>query len=355
MLIRSLLAALMVLPALTVCAQDAQTSYFVSELPSTYHSGWARLSQDGYFRSRVIGHDGVAQVGANVTIRQAGEVVATAKTDANGTFETSGLHTGVYEVRVDGQSGCAVTAMRVMPAKGNADSITEIYSSSLSSAWYDKMAANLTVPAELSGAPVESLGGQAIPTRQSRRVLIENGQIRGQIAFASGASRAQDLIAFLYRDGQEVAQALVDQSGEFFLPVEAEGYYDVFVGGSANCLMGIEAIDSNYAAKSSRSFKYVSLNQSNAATSLCCPVATPSYSSGPVGGTVSPVAGGGFAGNQGFVGGGLGGGGFGGGAGGGGGGGIGIGGLAGIAGLAVGIPALADDDSANNVATPIAP
>lgn len=354
MLIRSLLTALMVLPSFGALAQEpGQSSFFVSELPSTYHSGWARLNQDGYFRSRVIGFDGVVEVGANVTIRQNGNTVATAKTNANGTFETSGLHTGIYEVRVDGKRGCGVVALRLMPAKGSSDSVTEIYCSSLSSSWYDKMVSQFSLPQELSAASPESiLGGQSIPSRQSRRVLIDDGAVRGQVAFASGSSSPESLIVQLYQNGKRVAETTVNAAGEFFVPVAEEGYYDVFIGGGANSLMGIEAVNSSFADNSDGTFKYVSLNQSGAASCLCCPVAS-SHAGGAVSaGIAGPVHGGGFATSNGLVGGG----GFGGGAGGGGGlggGGLGIGGLAGIAGLAVGIPALADDDSA--VATPIAP
>ncbi len=63
------------------------------------------MKQDGVFTGRVVDHTGAPAREAEVVVRQGEKVVATVKTDDQGTFAVSGLRGGLYDVSSGKTSG----------------------------------------------------------------------------------------------------------------------------------------------------------------------------------------------------------------------------------------------------------
>ncbi|MFO1021788.1 MAG: carboxypeptidase-like regulatory domain-containing protein [Planctomycetales bacterium] len=96
----------MVCPQMKVYAaspKSAQEKSKTTSSSSVVQAVDVSLAKGGVFSGRVVDEQGKAVEGANVTIRQAGRVVATTTTTANGEFTVANLRGGTYDVMA-GQS-----------------------------------------------------------------------------------------------------------------------------------------------------------------------------------------------------------------------------------------------------------
>lgn len=346
---------------------------------SVYHSGWGFISDDGSLSGQVVTVEaaGVKPQGDTaITLSKGSVVLATTHTDANGSFVLSGLTPGVYEIAAESADCYGIVSFEAVSSGRNdqntAAPVMEVYAASMRRAAVDEVLQSLWAPQDgvaLDGAashrPFEGLVEPLRPAAQSQRVAIRGGAVSGQVAFANARNIPEAHVIKVFSEGKLVATAPVDRMGRFSFPVAAAGPVDLVLGGSAYAVIGVELVEdaTHLSARQTGDVRLVSM-ASAVASNLVIPAAGGPSDESPVPlGEPLPVVDpcfpmeGGFAPCcGGFSGGGMGGGGMGGGGAGGGGMG-GMGGLLGIAGLAVGVVALADDDNGFVVppATPVVP
>ncbi len=207
---------------------------------------------------------------------------------------------------------------------------------------------------------------------ESHRIRLQGTELVGRVSRPGWVYADQDLtgsVARVIQNGKVVGTAAVAKDGYFRIKDMVPGTYDLFVGGDDGvAVVGFQAIEADKSASISNSGVTLVAAQADCCDTICCELVQPVEVSMPVVETEvvamdpglpmfdpslgGPVMGGGFAAPGGFggggVGGGLGGGGLGAGPG--------LGGLLGIAGLAVGVAALGEDDDFDPpAATPIGP
>lgn len=343
---------------------------------SVYHSGWGFIGNDGSLNGQVV------TVGAAATVKPQGNttvtlsrdlvVLATTRTDANGSFVLKGLSPGVYEIAAE-SSDCygIVSFVAVSSGQGQQAAtapVMEVYATSMRRPAVDEVLQSLWAPQDaiVADRPFDGLPEPAQPAAQSQRVAIRGGAVSGQVAFANAHNVPEAHVIKVFSQGTLVATAPVDRMGKFSFPVSSPGPVDLVLGGSAYAAIGVELVEEDATRLSLQQTGDERLVSLASAVAVASQLVIPAAGGPPGDGTDAPplpfaeplpLAGPGFPLDGGFVtgGGGFSGGGGGGGFGGGGGGIGGLGGLLGIAGLAVGVTALASDDNGTSIATPVAP
>ncbi len=343
---------------------------------SVYHSGWGFIKADGSLSGQVVtvaaGAAVKPQGDATVTLSRDLVVLATTRTDADGSFVLSGLSPGVYEIAAESADCYGIVSFQAVSGRHLGQNTTtpvmEVYASSMRRTAVDEVLQSLWAPqdGEATGRPFVGVVEPLQPAAQSQRVAIRGGAVSGQVAFANARNIPEAHVIKVFSQGQLVATAPVDSMGKFSFPASSPGPVDLVLGGSAYAAIGVELVEdaTRLSSQQKGDVRLVSLASAAAiASQLVIPAAGGPPDDGsdapplPIGEPL-PLAGPGFPMDGGFApgGGGFsgGGGGMGGGGGGpGGGGGLGgMGGLLGIAGLAVGVTALADDDNGFTVPQP---
>ncbi len=344
---------------------------------SVYHSGWGFIGNDGSLKGQVV------TVGAAATVRPQGNttvtlsrdlvVLATTRTDADGSFVLNGLSPGVYEIAAESSDCYGIVSFVAVPSgqgqQSAAAPVMAVYATSMVRPAVDEVLQSLWAPQDgiVANRPFDGLPEPSQPLAQSQRVAIRGGAVSGQIAFASPRNIPEAHVIKVFSQGTLVATAPVDSMGKFSFPAQSPGPVDLVLGGSAYAAIGVGLVEdpTRLSSQQKGDVRLVSMESAVAvASQLVVPAAGGPPADGsdvppppPLGAPLPPpgfpVDGGFVTGGGGFSGGG--GGGFGGGGGGMGGGIGGMGGLLGIAGLAVGVTALASDDSGTTIATPVVP
>ncbi len=338
---------------------------------------------EGKLRLPKAGDSAVAVADARIVlIDSEGEVTAT-RTDESGDFRFADVAPGVYTLAARGKADvAAILALHVVSNSSDDDSslpgMVDIVAGKIDFAAVNSTLIRYLPPSQSEGSSSEAFDeltvsqiSQRTGSLDSHRIRQIDGGLVGQI-FAAGAtagvlSPSQQANVFLYRDGEEVARLVTEDSGEFRVESLEPGVYAILVvGNSGSGLAGLELIgESSSAFASTDSQTTLVAAQDRGSEQFVMQLAPGDdvvgamQSMGPGEGEVVseevvgeevvddgfgvPMGGGGFAG---------------GGGGGAGGGGIGAGGLLGLAGAAAGIVALSIDNDRGIVpppATPAAP
>lgn len=366
----------------SIVERSAQSSDHINFL---HQREWVRLDAKGSIAGKlmVIGETGQTEgrVGAKVLVSRDGKIVRETKTDVGGVFSLDGLKPGTYAIQCRGDYTFAAYALHVMPA--DATHLTadlEIYASVIPKEVATSLLTSDLVPADLqAGSDVYYRDYQKDPIaaerkfNNSHKVVLRDGTLVGRVSRPGWTFAEQDLsgtVAQIVQSGKVVAKTAVGKDGYYEFKNVQPGVYDLFITGNDGfAVLAFEAIASNEpVASKAGSVRMVSTLVGMASDCLCCemiqqpeiiccepapmPVIEEVVVNDPCGIPVDscgcgapPVCGSGYSG------------GFSGGYGGGGGGGFGgAGGLLGIAGLALGVAAIATNDDDNgfnvNLATP---
>ncbi len=334
---------------------------------------WIGMDNSKSIHGKLIsfGETGVVtpRSGVAVKLAQKGKAVSRAVTDSDGMFHFTDIMPGSYSFVAESEYCFATFGIHVLPVGSGSPSSFEACVSAFSSVGATELIRDNWVPSDSVVADVafdkDPLADKRIVSA-SPKVQLQDGDLIGQVSQAGQSMSDQDLsgnIAHVFRAGRSIAAAPVGRDGKFRIAALAEGVYDLAVVGEDGCaVIGFEAVGATPVAKLQRPTATKFISRQDVSNSLNIELADPtSVATGPE--EVPPPAvadtgefldpgfgpsfmGGGFPGGGGFGGGGGGiGGGFGGGGAGFGGGGI--GGLLGIAGLAVGIAAISEDDDFN--------
>lgn len=349
-------------------------------LNSSQVNQWVSLNASKSITGKLVafGEEGeiLPRSAVEVSLVLSGKTVSRATTGSEGTFQFSNIAPGTYNFVAKSEYSFATFGIHVLPVGSGSPSSFEACASTVSSASVRQLLRDSWVPKE-SDAPVvfekDPLAGKRIIS-SSPKVLLQNGDLLGQVSLPGIAISEQDLtgnVAHIFKGGQSIFAAPVGRDGKFRIIGLEAGVYDLaVVGEDGTAVIGFEAVGAKPIARHSSIGKTHFVSRQEMANVLSVELAAPSeFDLGPeevpaelqepgsLNGGFAPFMGGGFS-TPGIAGGsGLGGGGLGGGGGGIGGGGLGgIGGLLGIAGLAVGVAALSDEDDFNPLqASPISP
>ncbi len=324
---------------------------------------WVGLDANNSITGKLVAIDAAGELSprpaVDVSLVQKGKAIIRASTGADGAFHFTNIPAGTYSFVAQGEYTFATFGIHVLPAGSGSSSSFQAYASTTSSAKAIELIRENWVPVSQGGAsPMftkDPLGDKRIVS-SSPKVLLQNGDLFGQVAPAGRQSSEQDLtgnVAYALQDGQSVAAAPVGRDGKFRMIALPAGVYDlVVVGEDGTAVLAFEAVGPQPIAnnQSASSARFVAFQDT--ANALNVEMSDPMNldNSEEIPAPVIEDTGFLIPGNgQPFMGRGGGGGGFGGGAGGGGGGlgGGGIGGLLGIAGLAVGIAAISQNDNFN--------
>ena len=326
---------------------------------------WVGLDANNSISGKLVAIDAAGELSprpaVDVSLVQKGKAITRASTDANGAFHFTNIPAGTYSFVAQGEYTFATFGIHVLPVGSGSSSSFQVYASTTSSGKAIELIRENWVPVSQGGAaPMftkDPLGDKRI-VNSSPKVLLQNGDLFGQVAPAGRQSSEQDLtgnVAYALQGGQSVAAAPVGRDGKFRMIALPAGVYDlVVVGEDGTAVLAFEAVGPQPIAnnQSASSTRFVAFQDTENALNVEMSEPMNLDNSEEIPAPVIEDTGFLIPGNgQPFLGrgGGGGGGGFGGGAGGGGGGlgGGGIGGLLGIAGLAVGIAALSQDDNFN--------
>ncbi len=337
----------------TVVLPPEVTSINVATAPlAEVRSHAIRLDSEGRVVGRIVAIAdeqgstyGIGQL--KVTFSQMGMVVAEGLTDSDGTFAVGGMSTGVYSFIARSDLGLVAFGINVLPAiEGAEASILEA-------------AAVTSSPSELLGqiskkaVPSQNKINDKIQIISGNHVSLHNGVMTGNIHSMYKSGTVANTKIDIRRGGQVVASTMVQPDGSFKVTGLTTGIYE-FVASGVN---GYAAL-SFYAVENGQLTQTVSDTKEVRTSTAILPIPkqdgpSPSFEVILVPQDVinndQPTVQGDFVGEP-FVDGGS----FGGG-GGAGGGGMGGGRLLGIAGLAIGIIALADGNSTPPPSSPINP
>lgn len=332
-------------------------------IDSLYVNQWIALNSNGGISGKLVGLDSTGTAAprpaVEVMLVQNGKPVTGTTTDADGGFTLQGLVPGTFTFVAKSDFTFAALGLNVLPASSGSPSSLNVCASTIpygqafqiiSESWVP--GSSMVVGSKFENDPLGSERGMVTTTK----VNLQNGDLVGRVSRAGLPLNDQDLsgnVAHVFQGGRKVADAPIGRDGSYRIKSLAAGVYDlIIVGKNGTAAVGFEAVDPKAVTSNSSvgAVRLVTLQESvdsmNIELANTSDIPSNQDVPPPVIGEVvgppmemgGPMVGGGFAG--------PGGGGFGGGAGGGGGGigGGGLGGLLGIAGLAVGVAALADDD-----------
>ncbi len=373
-------------------AQSAPADY----INTLQQREWVSLNSEGALSGKVNSFDAngdlTGRASATVVLALDGKQVFQTTSDSSGGFTFENVSPGTYALVVKSDDLFSTYALHVLKSGEHLQSTVSVYAAKLAPAQADKLISEVWVPTSENGQNYYR-GYEEDPIAETRkfndsyRVRLQGSQLVGRVSRPGWSFTEQDLsgtVAHVLKDGKVIATASVEKDGYFKVADVEPGHYDLFVGGDDGiAAIGFQAIAAEEKTVSTANDNPLLISaQVEVANTLCCELVqpcdiAPQVSDGVIiqdpivmdpgipmlgdPGLGGPMMGGGFAGPGGFGGGGLGGGaggGFGGGGFGGGGlgGGGGFGGLLGIAGLAVGVAALSnDDDFTPQVATIMVP
>ncbi len=330
-------------------------------IDSLYVNQWIALNANSGISGKLVGLDSngnpAPRPAVEVAVVQNGKAVSSTLTDADGAFALQGLVPGTFTFVAKSEFTFATFGLNVLPASSGSPSSLNVCASTIPYGQAFQIISESWVPSNnvVVGSRFETdpLGANR-EVVTTTKVNLQNGDLVGNVSRAGLPLNEQDLsgnVAHVFQGGRNVAAAPVARNGSFRIKSLPAGVYDlIIVGKNGTAAVGFEAVASEKVSntQSVASSRFVALQGS--VDSLNIELAStsdlPNLEEVPpqpvLGEIVGPpmdmgapmMGGGGFGG---------GGGGFGGGGGGGIGGG-GLGGLLGIAGLAVGVAALAGDD-----------
>lgn len=345
---------------------------------------WVTLKADGVLEGQIngLGASGELESLADVAVSLMldGKQVALTTTDSEGAFALAGVAPGTYAFVAKSESVFSAYALHVLAAGENLQTSLIVYAANLGQEKTRELVDDHWVPNASETSNYyrnhdEDPLAESRKFNDSHRIELQNGNLVGRVSRPGWAYSEQDLsgsLARVFKNGEVIGTAPVAKDGYFTIAGVEPGVYDLFVGGDDGiAVVGFQAIAGQSAAQQATEESAVLVSaQAGCCDTLCCEMVQPveivppaiqesivMNEPGCCGDVIGdPVLGGGFASPGGYGGGGGFGGGGGGGGVGGGMGGHGIGGLLGIAGLAVGIAALSQDDDFNPVpATNIVP
>jgi Carboxypeptidase regulatory-like domain len=327
---------------------------------------WVSLNAQGVLEGKVnaLSTDGELLSLADVTVALmvGGKEVAKATTDSNGAFALAGVAPGTYALVAKSDSVFSTYALHVLASGQHLQSSLAVYASNLGEAKTRELVGENWISEEGESTKYyrdhqEDPLAENRKFNDSHRIRLQNGNLVGRISRPGWVYADQDLsgnVAHVFRNGEVVGTASVGKDGHFTIAGIEPGVYDLFCGGDDGiAVVGFQAIAGEATAQKSVDGAVLVATQAGYSDTLNFEMVQPTdvvptyveevvVEDQIIG---APMFGGGFGGG----GAGVGGGGFGGGMGGGGGGagigGAGIGGLLGIAGLAVGVAALGNDDN----------
>ena len=334
---------------------------------------WVSLNANGELEGKVnaLNTDGELQSLADVSVALMldGKEIAKAITDKDGAFAFAGVAPGTYALVAKSENAFSTYALHVLATGASLQTSLTVYAANIGEAKTRELVEANWVPEESAQSYYRN--HQEDPLAESRkfndshRIRLQNGNLVGRVSRPGWGYSEQDLsgtVAHVLKNGEVVGTSSVKSDGFFTIAGLEPGVYDLFVGGEDGiAVVGFQAVagTEGVAQKDVEGSVLVSA-QTGYSDTLCCEMVQPVDIAPPVmqqeivmddPGVIigEPVMGGGFAAPGGGFGGGMGGGGMGGGGLGGGGGagigGAGIGGLLGIAGLAVGVAALGNNDN----------
>ncbi len=332
-----------------------------------YMNQWIGLNDSSGVDGKLVAYgDGgslAPRPAVEVLLLRKGQVVAREKTDANGEFKFKNIAAGTYSFMARSEFTYATFGVHILPVGSGSPSSFEVCASTASATRAKELLRDNWVPSESYNSKVfdkDPVADKRV-IYTSPKVLLQNGDLLGQVSRPGVPLSQQNLtgnIAHVFQAGRSVAAAPISRDGKFRLMGLSGGIYDLVVmGKDGGAIIGFEAVAAPVANLRPIAAGFVSLQQPGNVLNVELadpvdiapiveevppPFAQDGFQPAAGGGFGAP--GGGFGGGGRFggrLGGGLGGGGGGGGGGLGGGG---IGGLLGIAGLAVGVAALSNND-----------
>jgi len=301
----------------------------------------------------------VPSVAVEVLLGQRGNTVSRAVTGTDGSFQFKEIAAGTYNFVAQSEYSFATFGIHVLPTGSGSPSYFEACVSSVSPDVARELFKDNWVPSESDVSEVfekDPLANMRMVSG-SPKVRLQNGDLFGQVSRPGIAISEQDLtgnVAHIFKGGRSIAAAPVGQDGRFRIVSLAAGIYDLaVVGEDGNAVIGFEAVGLKPIASNQSAVLAHLVSLQDMPNVLSVELAEPTaivqseelpfvQDSGPLDSGLAPNMGGGFGGGGGFSGGGGGGSGGGGGFAGGG-----LGGLLGIAGLAVGVAALSNNDNFN--------
>lgn len=321
---------------------------------------WVSLNAAGALEGKVNGLNSAGELESLADVSVAlildGKQVAQAITNQDGGFAFAGIAPGTYALVAKSDSAFSTYALHVLGSGASLQTSLTVYAANLGEEKTRELIDANWIP-DASTSLSYYRNHQQDPLAESRkfndshRIRLQNGNLVGRVSRPGWVYSDQDLsgsVAHVLKNGEVVGTAAVKKDGYFTVAGLEPGVYDLFVGGDDGiAVVGFQAVDGESTAQTAGEGSLLVSAQAGYSDTLCCEMVQP-VMSGPVQEVVmgDPVMGGGFAAPGGGGGGGFGGrGGFGGGGGGGGLRGGGIGGLLGIAGLAVGVAALSNNDN----------
>lgn len=326
---------------------------------------WVSLNAQGLLEGKVtaLTPTGELQSLADVTVALMvdGKQVAKATTDANGAFAFAGVAPGTYALVAKSESHFSTYALHVLASGKHLQSSMIVYAANMGEAKARELVNENWVREEGTSAnyyrthEVDPLADSR-KFNDSPRVRLQNGNLVGRVSRPGWVYAEQDLsgnVAQVFQNGEMIGAAAVEKDGHFTIAGLEPGVYDIFCGGDDGiAVVGFQAVAGEASAQRPANAPVLVAAQVGETDTINFEMVQPTDAVPPayveevvideteIAGP--PMFGGGGMGGSFGGGGGLGGGGGGGGAGIGGGG---FGGLLGIAGLAVGVAALGNDDN----------
>lgn len=214
---------------------------------------WVSSNADGVVSGRVIvpGANAAAALavnGADVVLvnSESGEAAGEAVTGDDGVFNIADIQPGVYSLSVQGEYAFAFGALHVLE-NGAVDTGTTI---DIAAARLDlptvKTAIVRYLPSKLeprpmtSQLPPESLTSNGTPSV----VALTDGGLNGRL-FRDATNGAANSNVFIFKDGNEVARVLTDDTGKFRVEDLGPGAFSLIaVGPDGLAACGFDLIDS---------------------------------------------------------------------------------------------------------------
>lgn len=183
--------------------------------------------------------------GLKVFFVRDGKVAQQTVTSTDGSFVVEGLAEGSYSFVATGDAGFVAYGVQVVAeGQGNGNNVMEAGAVSRSLASIKELLSK-QLPAQVVSQIAEvneSFSGRLIGTN---RVQLEGKKLKGRLTALIGAlNSVKGTVVHLFRDGQEVAEVIVDETGEFVVEDMEAGVYEFVASGTAGfAAISFEAID----------------------------------------------------------------------------------------------------------------
>ncbi len=206
------------------------------------------LNREGGVDGRVVSLDSSSKAngvsGLNVRLVKNGKTVASGISDSEGAFSVKDVPEGVYSFVASGDNGFAAYSVRVVP--NNSEKYDEFLEAVAVSSEYlpsvismlDEAASH---PKSLNAAPDKDQMDEKI----ANRVVLKDGVMTGRVLLPKDAKiNPQDTLVYILKDGVSVKSAMINELGEYAIPDMKPGVYAfVAVGYQGVAVVAFEAVD----------------------------------------------------------------------------------------------------------------